>query len=300
MSTLHLKEAEPSRESSDYTILPLKIYSQQALNDGFFISHHWHDEIEIIYIEEGEFLIHINWVEYHAKPGELYFVNSQEIHQITALTPSSAHHAILFNPKIIRFEWHDPFGQKYINPLIKGKLKFLTHINDVTFVNASLIQEFKNALDAYTTSNPSWSIVVKASLLKIIAILIDSKCMIHANAPIEKDNEKAMIAKTIMTYIQEHYTQKITIDELAQLVNLSPSYFSKLFKSMFEKTTIEYINEYRIEKSCLQLTQTDDKIIDIAFSVGFDNFSYFIRKFKLLKGMTPSAYRKNGEVKIEE
>jgi len=96
-----------------------------------------------------------------------------------------------------------------------------------------------------------------------------------------------------MTHIQENYMRKMTIDELAELVKLSTSYFSKVFKSIFEKTTVEYINEYRIEKACLLLTQTDDKIIDIAFSVGFDNFSYFIRKFKALKGITPSTYRHN-------
>lgn len=60
---------------------------------------------------------------------------------------------------------------------------------------------------------------------------------------------------------------------------------------MFGKTATQYINEYCIEKASQLLTQTNDQIIDIAFSVGFDNSSYFIRKFKSLKGMTPSEYR---------
>lgn len=293
MSTLHLKEAEPSRESSDYAILPLRVYSQMCQDHIFFISHHWHDEIEMIYIEEGEFMIHINWVEYLAKAGDIYFINAQDIHQITALTKQSSHHAILFNPKIIRFEWHDPAGQTYINPLIKGKLKFPVHISHQVELNHIIVNELEGTLDAYRLSKPGWPILTKASLLKIIAWLVDADCMISEGLTVEKDNEKAMIAKTIMTHIQENYMRKMTIDELAELVKLSTSYFSKVFKSIFEKTTVEYINEYRIEKACLLLTQTDDKIIDIAFSVGFDNFSYFIRKFKALKGITPSTYRHN-------
>jgi AraC-like DNA-binding protein len=290
-----LKEATPSRESSDYAIFPLHIYSHNCLNEIFFISHHWHDEMEIIYIERGEFILHVNGAVHQAKANEVYFINSQEIHQITALNESSIHHAIVFNPKIIRFEWYDPSGQKYINPLIKGKIKYLFHINDFPEIKEAIVQEFKNALSAYHNPNStsSWPIMVKACLLKIIATLINNELVVHTVLPEEKNDEKAMIAKVIMIYIHENYMHKLTLDHLENLANLSTPYFCKFFKFMFGKTAVEYINEYRIEKACQLLTQTNDKIIDIAFSIGFDNFSYFIRKFKSLKGITPSAYRHN-------
>lgn len=295
MSTLHLKETASSRESSNYAILPLQIYSHVMTNELFFITHHWHDELEILYIEEGEYVIHVNGIAHQAKAGEIYFINSQEIHQISAVTHKASHHAIVFDPKIIRFEWHDPSNQKYLNPVIKGKIKYPLHVNNSPIANTNIIKEFKEALTAYLHAHPSWQIVVKASLLKIIAILIDTEAMINTNLTETegKDDEKAIMTNTIMAYIQRNYMNKITLDELAELANLSVSYFCKFFKSMFEKTAVEYINEYRIEKACLLLTQTDDKIIDIAFSVGFENFSYFIRKFKILKGMTPSKYRSN-------
>jgi len=291
MSIQHLKEAVASRESSDYAIFPLEIYSPHPIDEIYFIPYHWHDEIEIIYIEKGDFVIHINGVAHSAHAGDVYFINSQEIHQIAALTPISSHHAIVFDPKIIRFEWHDASNQKYITPLIKGRVKYPTHINEWIGIKASIAREIKDAANAYHGGKPSWSIVVKASLLKIIATLVDHEIMVNTDLNEEKDNEKAMIAKTVMTYVQENYMNKITLDELAGLANLSTPYFCKFFKSMFEKTAVEYINEYRIEKACLLLAQMDDKIIDIAFSVGFENFSYFVRKFKAIKGVTPSAYR---------
>ena len=290
MSIQHLKEAVPSRESSDYAIFPLVIYSPSSLDDNYFIHYHWHDEFEIICIEKGLFVIHVNGVAYSAKEGDFFFVNSQEIHQIAALTPVSSHHAIVFDPKIIRFEWHDASNQKYITPLIKGRVKYPTYIEGAD-VKAAIVSEIYNAVRAYHDAKPSWSIVVKAALLNIIAILIDHEVMINVDSFVEKDNEKAMIAKTVMTYVQKNYMNKITLDELAGLANLSTPYFCKFFKSMFEKTAVEYINEYRIEKACLLLMQTDDKVIDIAFSVGFENFSYFIRKFKAIKGITPTDYR---------
>ena len=295
MSIQHLKEAVPSRKSSGYTIFPLVIYSPQPVDEIYFIPYHWHEEIEIIYIETGEFIIHINGIAHHAKSGDIFFINSAEIHQIAALTKISSHHAMVFDPKIIRFEWHDPSSQKYITPLIKGRVRYPTHINDHTKVKAAIGHEIKEAANAFHQGSASWAIVAKASLLKMIALLINDDLMINIDSKEDKDNEKAIIAKTIMTYIQENYMNKITLDELATLANMSTPYFCKFFKSMFDKTAVEYMNEYRIEKACLLLTQTDDKIIDIAFLIGFDNFSYFIRKFKQLKGLTPSAYRENGK-----
>lgn len=291
MAEQHLKEAEPSRESSHYTILPLQIYTQIYVNELFFVSHHWHDEMEIIYVEAGEFTIQLNGAVHHAKAGEVFFINSQEIHQISALTDASIHYAIVFNPEIIRFQWYDPSGQKYMNPLIKGRIKYLFHINDFPEIKAIMIREIKDIISAYQLAKDSWQIVAKASLLKIIATLIHHELIIQTGLPDDKSDEKAMIAKEIMAHIHENYMQKLTLDHLANLVNFSIPYFCKFFKSMFGKTATQYINEYRIEKACQLLTQTTHKIIDISFTVGFDNFSYFIRKFKTLKGMTPSEYR---------
>ena len=175
--------------------------------------------------------------------------------------------------------------------MITGKINYLFHINDHPKAQATIIRDFKDVLTAYYSGHNSWPITVKALLLKMIGTLIDHDLLLHPTKPQKQDTEKAMTAKKAMTYIHQHYGQKLTLDQLARSINLSPQYYCKFFKATFGKTAIEYVNEYRIEKACQLLKQTDGKIIDIALSVGFDNFSYFIRKFKALKNMTPSAYR---------
>ena len=292
VSFQNLKEVVPSRETSDYAIFPLVVYSPSPIDEVYLIPYHWHDEIEIIYIQQGDFILHINGVAYKTKVGDVYFINSQEIHQIASTTPTSSHHAIVFDPKIIRFEWHDSSSQKYITPLITGKIKYPTVIHCQDGSLGEIAKEITATAQAYENEKSSWPIVAKAALLKILTILIDNELMVNIELTEDKDNEKAVVAKTIMTYIHNNYMNKITLDELANLANLSTSYFCKFFKTVFDNTAVEFINEYRIEKACLLLTQTDDKIIDIAFSVGFDNFSYFIRKFKSSKGLSPAKYRK--------
>ena len=295
MNREHLREYSHDRQSQNYNILPLHIHTLHDYNGTFLASHHWHDEMEIIYVEKGEIVIQTGGVSHRAKENEVYFINSQDIHQISAGSDISIHHAIVFNPEILRFVWYDPFGQEYIDQLIKGNIKYLFHTNDFPKVKDTILKEIKDALEIYQTANSNWPIMLKASLLKIIATLISHELLVHTVLPENKGNEKAIIAKTIMNYIHENYKNKITLEQLANHVNFSVQYFCKFFKSIFGRTAIEYINEYRLEKACQLLVQTNDKIIDIAFSVGFDNFSYFIHKFKSLKGITPSTYRHNND-----
>jgi len=293
MSSLDLLELEPSRQSNDYNLLPLRIYSQAYSDHLFFISHHWHEEIEIIYIESGEFLIHINWNPYTAKAGEVFFINSAEVHQITATTENSIHYAILFNPKILKFEWHDPLGQKPLLSLINQRLKFLPHVNDQTELNSQIIKEIKHIIAVEENNKPSRTMMIKSALLEIFSLLIDHESVVKEEIILKKDRDKAKLARKIMTYVNDFYSQKLSIEKIANELNLSPSHFSKVFKTIFEQTFVEYLTNVRIEKACIFLGQTDMFIIDISLNVGFDNFSYFIKKFKKIKGMTPGAYRQS-------
>lgn len=72
---------------------------------------------------------------------------------------------------------------------------------------------------------------------------------------------------------------------------MSPNYFCRYFKQEIGKTPISFVNEYRIEKACEMLSESKVLVSDIALSAGFDNFSYFIRKFREYKGVAPNKYR---------
>lgn len=289
---ISLKEMAPCRNSAEYGILPVKLYTQNKVDDFFFISHHWHEEVELIYIEAGEFMIFINGEMHLAKEGDVVFINANEIHQIAAATQDSIHHAIVFNPKIIRFEWHDAAQGKYLTPLMRGELKYQGPLPEASPLKGKIQQEFIGAVLAYQGKNESWPLLIKSALLKLIVLLMDANVIVSkAAAAAPRPREKEVLAQSIMTYIHEHYREKLTLEELSQISNLSIQYFCKFFKSMFGKTAVEFINDYRIEQAAQLLIHSSDKITSIAFAVGFDNSSYFIRKFKSLKGMTPSAYR---------
>ena len=103
-------------------------------------------------------------------------------------------------------------------------------------------------------------------------------------------NEENLIGK-VNNYIEENMYKTIKLEELASLCNLSPGYFSKVFKKETGKTVITYINEKKIEKAKKLLKKSKEPIINISLDLGFDDCGYFIRVFKKITGITPKAFR---------
>ncbi len=99
-----------------------------------------------------------------------------------------------------------------------------------------------------------------------------------------------MIFKTI-SYIKEHYRQKLSLESIANHVYLSKSYLSKIFKEETGMSITNYINQVRVEKSKLFLTDRSYSLVDIANAVGFDDQSYYTKVFKSITGVSPGKYR---------
>ncbi|HOV42086.1 MAG TPA: AraC family transcriptional regulator, partial [Oscillospiraceae bacterium] len=96
-------------------------------------------------------------------------------------------------------------------------------------------------------------------------------------------------------YVNEHYKENITRNDVASSVFLTPEYFAKMFKAQTGITIKDFINQCRIEKAKDMLENTGASISEIAFEVGFDNFSYFSTVFKKLTGTSPQLFRKKDE-----
>ena len=95
-----------------------------------------------------------------------------------------------------------------------------------------------------------------------------------------------------LNYIEAHYQENISLDEIIAYLNLNKSYFCTLFKKETGLTFTNYVNEIRVEKSKRQLLKDNRSILDIALSVGFTNQNYFAITFKKHTEMTPMEFRK--------
>ena len=96
----------------------------------------------------------------------------------------------------------------------------------------------------------------------------------------------------MLKYVENHYSERISIGEIASVAGFSESHFMRHFKEMMETSFVEFLKEYRLTMASRLLQSTEDTIINVAEAVGFENLSYFNRAFKAKYGVTPGEWRK--------
>ena len=98
-------------------------------------------------------------------------------------------------------------------------------------------------------------------------------------------------ARKILQFIQEHYSEDITVEDVAAQVHISRTECFRCFQKITGQCPKSYLNSYRIRQAMRQLETTDDSITAICFSCGFNNMSYFVKRFRESAGVSPGKYR---------
>ncbi len=118
--------------------------------------------------------------------------------------------------------------------------------------------------------------------------------IIISEAAIQKKTySSSNIVSQALEYIKNNFKRNISLEEMSQVLNISPYYFSKIFKKSVGINFKEYLIKLKIEYAQKLLTQTDMPIKEIAYEIGFDDPNYFIKAFKKYTGFTPASVRNN-------
>ena len=96
----------------------------------------------------------------------------------------------------------------------------------------------------------------------------------------------------VLGYLMQHFTEEISLEEVAALANMSPQSFCRFFKHCTRKTFLAFLNELRVGYACRLISENRYNISEIGYKSGFNNLSNFNRQFKRVMGKTPSAYRR--------
>lgn len=230
-------------------------------NQNFF-----HD---LTFVVEGKANYFVNGVKYTVEAGDLIYIPSGSTREAHTFKENPMH-AYPFN-----FHWlepnnhvHLPFGVITKNLITKEILDY--------------IREFKQV---WMNRQPFYSIQARALFESILYRLL-SNYYRQSTSPVDPRIKK------VMGYITDHYSEEITISDLADMVGLNPVYLGKLFKQNTGSTCKEYTNRIRINNAEMMLSSGDFTVTETAERCGFHDISYFSNLFKAMKGYPPSAAKR--------
>lgn len=98
----------------------------------------------------------------------------------------------------------------------------------------------------------------------------------------------------LLDYIHAHYSERISLEDLANTAAISKTEVMRCFKSIISKSPMRYLTEYRLRQAAYLLVHTERSVQQIGESCGFEDSSYFAKSFRALYRMTPTEYRRKG------
>ena len=254
------------------------------------VNPHWHDQMEVVYIKRGEGVVSVDFNRLEVRAGSIVPVLPGEIHSIEGASDGRMEYEnIIFSPGMLgggdEDEW---FRKNVLEPLRDGDFAFERPIPPGT----DFYLEAKAALDgadaACTNRTPGYSLLVKGHLLEFLHALYANRLDRTQTQP----RRSADRLKVVLADVKTRYAEKLTVEGAASLAGYSKAHFMRVFKEETGQTFVGYLNDYRLTAATYFLRETDESIGNIAVSCGFDNGSYFIRRFRARYGKTPSEYRK--------
>lgn len=271
----------------------------KSLDNAFSIRHdivpqfgsiwHYHPEIELHYLIKGEGIRFVGDSISNFQQDDLILMGSNVPHTWKCnISNSSDNHVealvLHFHPECL--------GKEFLNVYeTQGIIKLFEQAKTGLVIKGSSKEKIKRLMWRMKRETGLNKVVY---LLRIYAILLESKeCEALSNsAEFAKFNQlDGNRMERVLSFTLQNFRDKILIEDVARLTNLSVTSFCRYFKMTSNKSYFDFLTEVRLNHACRLLIKTDYTIQHIALDSGFENTSNFYRHFKNVKGITPKEYK---------
>ncbi|MDD7739667.1 MAG: AraC family transcriptional regulator [Fusicatenibacter sp.] len=252
---------------------------------------HWHKEWEINYVLEGEGMFRCEDRVFYMKTGDIILVQPNLLHGIfPAEGRRVVYETLVFRQEILLGSYDDRCYREVLHPLSVGEHTITVPITAGCGNYDSIRQAVKTMFACVRENRAKADLLLKSELLRIF-YLVESEADL-CRVSTEHTQNFLEPLRPVLAYMQKHYQEPLQVSDLADIANLSESYFMYRFKQTFGIGAIEYLNQLRIKTACDLLLDSDETAARIAFESGFRNLANFNRNFKKSVGCTPTEYRK--------
>lgn len=256
--------------------LPFIFHKDTVISNSSYTNGqaNWHPNIEILYCIEGKGTVYCETTSYAIEKNDIFIINSHVPHSI--LSDSIVkYHCLIIDSEFCS-----------ANNINTDNIIFKTLIKD--FQAKSLFEEI---IREYVENNAYQNAGIKSAVLNLMVYL--ARNYIESVTEFEKGGTSITEnIKIAIGFIKSHSNEKLSLDIIANQAGLSKYYFLREFKNITGYTPISYINKIRCENAKKMLLSGNYNVKEISEKTGFDNFSYFSKKFKETEGCSPSDFIK--------
>lgn len=271
MSNQHYTPKQPGVRN---TIRLINVGSAKYTGDWHSVPH-THPYAELFYVVGGQGHIQVDQELYPIAAGQLVILNPNVMHTEVSRNASPLEYAVL---GIEGLELMTREGQE-------GRFRILDHLDSVTTCMSSILRETREGLPGSDTICQAYTEILVTQLMRSTEVGLGAPTPASANSQ----------CVAVRRYIDAHFKESLTLDDLAKLAHINKYYLSHTFKEEYGVSPIRYQQERRIEEGCYLLRQTDLSLTQISRILGFSYSSYFSQAFRSSKGISPSEYRKQEE-----
>ncbi len=262
------------------------VYSSVQQNREQLVTPHFHDDMEFILIQSGEATISMGMEKYHCHNNEILYISPHTVHQAVSNTSDASLCGFVFHPSLIKsYLSEDDRAILFAceNSMIFSKKNpFYEELSNI----------LKNVISIFNKKPRAYKLDITAHILLLLSLLIRSGTVFN----FEKNDCFCRIRPAI-EYIEENYSQQISISDLSKLINVCDDYFIRIFKAATSRTPTAYITDVRLHQALRLLSLHQYSISEISDQTGFSSIQYFSRIFKERMGLSPSEYAKISDTK---
>ncbi|MGN1140691.1 MAG: helix-turn-helix domain-containing protein [Oliverpabstia sp.] len=302
-------ETTPHGKSS----FPIQYYTDDlACWHNQTVPLHWHSEPEFFSVTGGSVDVQTGNKHVLLSEGNTILISGNQLHSYRQITKESECICpnIVFSADLIAPRSSEIYN-KYLLPILyQPSLPYIVFDSDTDwhqelletlFHTYTLLSKYGSAgyyqkhpddfLPKQKTSSPCYEMEVLRDLCRIFEILNIHKEQLPLITPEKNELTTQVRLQKMISFIQTHYSEKITVTEIASAADVSRSEAGRCFQNFYQISPMEYVTQCRLEHAQSLLCNSSFSVKEIGFRCGFQDASYFVKTFHKYMQMTPSAYR---------
>ena len=252
------------------------------------IPWHWHEEMEIVQITEGQMKIKTPAASFLLKKGQTAVINSNILHYAAA-APECTLHSLVFSPALITGGKESIFAKKYIQPLLSCHMFSCCQIDQDAGKHVS--EWFNCAFDALANDRRGFEFIVRENLSHICFYLY-SKFEPQIDLRSSILNQDNIRIQKMLNFLHRNFADSLSLKEISRAADISERECLRCFQKMLQISPIQYLLKYRVMQGAEMLIRNpSSSVSEIAADCGFDSPSNFTKIFKRFYNCTPREYR---------